>query len=183
MGLRPVLGRLLNDGDDGPAAAGAVVLTHRFWTTWLDSDPTVIDKTIRLGPGTGDGRRRPRTIRALPGGDPDHRERRYQPAPSRGDDGYRPQAPDDGAVRPAGPDATLEAARSELISVHASMMDAHPEAYSRGAHVQLQVRRLGDQLASPARTILLVLLAAAAVVFVIACLNIANLILAPVGPP
>src|SRR6185295_13033107 len=46
------------------------------------------------------------------------------------------------------------------------------------AHVQLQVRTLGDQLASPARTILLLLLVAAAVVFVIACSNVANLILA-----
>ena len=42
MGLRPVLGRLLNAQDDGPKAAGAAVLTHRFWTTSLNSDPTVI---------------------------------------------------------------------------------------------------------------------------------------------
>ena len=40
MGLHPVLGRLLNEGDDGPNAAGAAVLTHRFWTTGLHSDPT-----------------------------------------------------------------------------------------------------------------------------------------------
>src|SRR6266849_8216438 len=33
MGLRPVMGRLLNAGDDGPRAGGAVVLTYRFWTT------------------------------------------------------------------------------------------------------------------------------------------------------
>jgi hypothetical protein len=33
MGLRPVLGRLLNTGDDGPGAARVAVLTHRFWTT------------------------------------------------------------------------------------------------------------------------------------------------------
>jgi hypothetical protein len=39
MGLRPVLGRLLNAGDDGPTAPGAVVLTHRFWMTVLHSDP------------------------------------------------------------------------------------------------------------------------------------------------
>ena len=32
MGLRPVLGRLLNAQDDGPKAAGAAVLTYRFWT-------------------------------------------------------------------------------------------------------------------------------------------------------
>src|SRR3954471_8463149 len=35
MGLRPVLGRLLNGGDDGETAAGAVVLTYRFWTSSL----------------------------------------------------------------------------------------------------------------------------------------------------
>ena len=76
------------------------------------------------------------------------------------------------------PGATLEAARAELTSVHASIMREHPEAYSARAQVQLQVRTLRDQLASPARTILLLLLAAAAVVFVIACSNVANLILA-----
>ena len=47
MGLRPVLGRLLNAADDGPDAAGVVVLTHRFWTTFLNSDPAVVGKTIR----------------------------------------------------------------------------------------------------------------------------------------
>src|SRR2546421_8209042 len=48
MGLHPVLGRLLGPQDDGPKAAGAAVLTYRFWTTVLQSDPTVIRKTIRL---------------------------------------------------------------------------------------------------------------------------------------
>src|SRR5207244_5483202 len=52
MGLRPVLGRLLNAHDDGPRAAGAAVLTYRFWTASLAGDPSVIGKTIRLGPRT-----------------------------------------------------------------------------------------------------------------------------------
>src|SRR5271168_3443888 len=49
MGLRPVLGRLLDAHDDGPNAAGAVVLTYRFWSTTLKSDPNVLGKTVRLG--------------------------------------------------------------------------------------------------------------------------------------
>src|SRR6187551_3843123 len=49
MGLRPVLGRLLDATDDGPKAPGAAVLTYRFWTTTLGSDPSVIGKTVRLG--------------------------------------------------------------------------------------------------------------------------------------
>jgi putative ABC transport system permease protein len=76
------------------------------------------------------------------------------------------------------PGATVEAARAELTSVHASMLREHPDAYSPQARIQLQVRTLQEQIASPARTILLVLMSAAAVVFVIACSNVANLILA-----
>src|SRR5436305_6226166 len=52
MGLRPVKGRLLGPADDGPQAAGAAVLTYRFWTTGLRSDPGVIGRTIRLSDRT-----------------------------------------------------------------------------------------------------------------------------------
>src|ERR1700729_3120075 len=45
MGLRPVLGRLLTPEDDGPNAAGAIVLTYRFWSASLHSDPSGIGKT------------------------------------------------------------------------------------------------------------------------------------------
>ena len=48
-------------------------------------------------------RRRPRTVGAVSAGDRDHRQRRDQPAPSRRDDGRGAGAPDDGALRPAGP--------------------------------------------------------------------------------
>jgi hypothetical protein len=59
MGLRPVLGRLLTPADDGPNAAGAVVLTYHFWRTTLHSDPNVIGKTVRLEGPTG---ARPATV-------------------------------------------------------------------------------------------------------------------------
>src|SRR5713101_7876189 len=42
IGLHPVLGRLIGPQDDGPNAAGVVVLTYRFWTTTLRKDPGVI---------------------------------------------------------------------------------------------------------------------------------------------
>src|SRR5271169_4047368 len=49
MGLHPVLGRLIGPQDDGPNAAGVVVLTYRFWTNALHKDPSVLGKTVRLG--------------------------------------------------------------------------------------------------------------------------------------
>ena len=76
------------------------------------------------------------------------------------------------------PGASLDEARAEVQSVHAAMMKAHPEVYASNAHVQVSVTPLRDQIAGPARTVLWLLLAAAAVVFVIACSNVANLILA-----
>src|SRR5712664_688638 len=48
-GLHPVLGRLIGPQDDGPKAAGVVVLTYRFWSTTFKSDPSVIGKAVRLG--------------------------------------------------------------------------------------------------------------------------------------
>ena len=178
MGLRPVLGRLLNAADDGPAAAGAVVLTHRFWTTVLQSDPTVIGQTIRLGPGTAT------VVGVLEPSVPYPEETQlianvvtspHHLGATMVTDRRHRMTELFGRLAPG---VTLDAARAELTSVHASIMREHPDGYSARAQVQLQVRTLPEQLASPARTILLVLLAATAIVFVIACSNVANLILA-----
>ncbi len=178
MGLRPVHGRLLSAADDGPGAPGVAVLTHRFWTTEFNGDPSVVGKTVRLGPGTATivGVLEPSVpypaetqLIANVVTSPHHlgatmvtdREHRMTELFGR-----------------LAPGATLEAARAELTAVHASMMRDHPDAYSARARVGLEVRTLPDQLASPARTVLLLLLAAASVVFIIACSNVANLILA-----
>ena len=76
------------------------------------------------------------------------------------------------------PGVSIEAARAELTGIHATMVRDNPQDYSTRAGVELTVARLRDQIAAPARTILLLLLGAAAIVFVIACSNVANLILA-----
>ena len=178
MGLRPTLGRLLTPADDGPKAAGVAVLTHQFWRAVLHSDSTVVGKTIRLGPGmaTVVGVLEPSTpypaetqIIANMVTSPHHLG-----ATMVTDRGHRMTE----LFGRLAPGATLEAARAELTAVHAAMLKEHPEAYSSEARVQLHITTLRDQLASPARTLLILLLAAAAVVFVIACSNVANLILA-----
>src|SRR6202020_2185206 len=58
------------------------------------------------------------------------------------------------------------------------MKKDHPEAYAQEAHFQIGAKLLRDQITSGARTVLLVLLAASGLVFIIACCNVANLILA-----
>ena len=178
MGLHPVLGRLLDAHDDGPNAAGACVLTYRFWKNTLKGDPTVIGKTVRLGDRTATivGVLEPSVpypaeteIIANVVTSPHHlsatmvtgRVHRMTELFGR-----------------LAPGATLEQANAELSTVYASMVKAHPEAYSPEAQGQIHAVLLRDQITSGAKTVLLVLLAASALIFVIACSNVANLILA-----
>src|SRR5213076_1445032 len=74
--------------------------------------------------------------------------------------------------------ADLEAARAELRTAHGAMVAAHPESYPKQADFRIDAFGLRDQITSSARTVLLVLLAASVLVFIIACSNVANLILA-----
>jgi hypothetical protein len=64
------------------------------------------------------------------------------------------------------PGVSIERARAELTAVHAAMMREHPDAMPPTGGVQLSVTRLRDQIAAPARTILIALLLTATVVFV-----------------
>ena len=178
MGLRPVLGRLFTPGDDGPGAAGAVVLTHRFWKDVLNSDPAVLGQSISLGS------RAATVVGVLEPSVPYPTETEiianmvtspHHLGATMNTDRKHRMTDLFGRLASG---ATLDTARAELTSVHASMLRAHPDAYSSQARIHLQVRTLQEQIASPARTLLLVLMAAAAVVFVIACSNVANLILA-----
>jgi predicted permease len=181
MGLRPVLGRLIGPQDDGPNAAGVIVLTYRFWSTVYKKDPNVIGKTVRLS-SLGD---RSATVIGV-----------LEPCvPYPADTeiiGNMVTSPHHlSATMVTGrvhrmtelfgklaPGATLDQARAELRTAYASMEKDHAEAYPDNGGFRIEARMLRDQITSGARTVLLVLLAASGLVFIIACSNVANLILA-----
>src|SRR5450755_907151 len=178
MGLHPVLGRLLDMRDDGPSAAGAMVLTYRFWTTALKSDASVLGKSVRLGT------RSATVVGVLEPSVP-------YPAETEIIANVVTSPHHLSATMVTGrvhrmtelfgrlaPGADLESARAELRAVHLRMIKDHPEAYSAKADFRIQAVRLRDQITARARTVLLVLMAASALVFLIACSNVANLILA-----
>jgi putative ABC transport system permease protein len=182
MGLRPVLGRLLTPADDGPNAAGAIVLTYKFWRDSLHSDPGVLGKVVRLE--SFSGARTATVVGVLEPSvpypvateifanvvtSPHHlsatmvqgREHRMTEVFGR-----------------LAPGATLEQARAELNTVYAAMTHAFPEVYKPEYHFTISVTRMHDQINARANTILWVLFAASGLLFVIASSNVANLVLA-----
>src|ERR1700677_1365648 len=76
------------------------------------------------------------------------------------------------------PGATLDQARNELRTVYASMEKDHADAYPDDGGYRIDAKMLREEITSGARTVLLVLLVASGLVFIIACSNVANLILA-----
>jgi putative ABC transport system permease protein len=178
MGLSAVRGRLLGPADDGPQAQGAAVLTYRFWTTGLASDPTVLGKTVRLGDRTA-------TIVGILEPSVPYPSETEIIANMVTSPHHLSATMQDGRVHRMtelfgrlAPGVGLEAARAELRAVHGAMVKEHAEAYPASADFRIDAVGLRDQIVSPARTVLLVLLAASGLVFVIACSNVANLILA-----
>lgn len=182
MGLKPALGRLLDERDDRPNAEGAAVLTYKFWATVLHADPNVIGKTIRLGSmmeirsATIIGVLEPSVpypaetqLIANIVTSPHHlsatmvqgREHRMTDVFGR-----------------LAPGASVKSARAELRTVYAAMTASHPEAYKPQDHFQIDARLLRDQINAQASIILWLLFGASGLLFIIACSNVANLILA-----
>jgi predicted permease len=182
MGLKPVLGRLIGPGDDGQNAPGAVVLTYGFWKSSLHSDPSVLGKQVRLDSASGSrgativGVLEPSVpypvateIIANVVTSPHHlsatmvqgREHRMTEVFGR-----------------LAPGATLDAARAELNTVHSSMVTAHPEVYKPEQHWGIEAMRMHDQINASANLVLWILFGVSGLLFVVASLNVANLVLA-----
>jgi putative ABC transport system permease protein len=178
MGLRPTLGRLLDDTDDGADAAGAVVLTHGFWTRAFQGDPEVIGRSIRLGD------RSATIVGVLEPSVPYPTETEIIANIVTSPHHLGATMVEGRAHRMTelfgriAPDVDLETARAEIRAAHAAILTEHGDAYPVTADYRIEAVRLRDQIVAPARTILLVLLAASALVFIVACSNVANLILA-----
>src|SRR5262245_36275288 len=178
MGLRPVRGRLIDATDDGPKAAGVAVLTHRFWPIALGSDQNVVGKTVRLG------RISATVIGILEPSVP-------YPTETEIIANVVTSPHHMGATMVTGrthrmtelfgrlaPGTDLEQARTELRTVYGAIVSEYPAAYPTKSDFRIDAKLLREAITSPARTVLWVLLAASALIFLIACFNVANLILA-----
>ena len=170
LGVSPLLGRwLLPDETRGPALP-VVVIGERLWRDRFAADPGMVGRAIVL-----DGRART-VVGVMPGTFqfPTGDEEVWLPLP----DGWRAQPRNAhflGAVGRLGPGVTLDGGRDALRTVSARLEAAFPDT-NKGWSVT--VTSLRDALVGGVRTPLLVLLAAVAAVLLIACANVASLMLA-----
>lgn len=173
LGVNPVAGRGFASGDDEPGAPAVVVLSDEAWRNRFGSDASVLGSTLVL-----DGE--PHTVvGVMP------REFRY-PAGGGAPDVWVPLRPGEQQRRNRGshaftvvgrlaPGVTVEAAEREMRAIAAGIADRFPDQQEGRSAV---VRSLHEQVVGDIRPTLLVLLGAAALVLLIACANVASLLLA-----
>ncbi len=177
LGLRTVLGRGIQPADDRPGHGSVVVLSHRYWMNQFHGDSTVIGQTLRLNDET-------RTIVGVlaPGEEPP----RYYAADLWTTLNLDPAAPPINShyLRVVGRlkrgiDAAV--AQRDLERLTERFPADLPGAYSPGFmakyHFAASVRSLHAAVVGDAARGIWVVLAAAALLLVIACANVANLFL------
>lgn len=171
LGVRPLLGREFSAEDDRPGASGRVILSYRIWQQRFAGDASVVGEKMILdgAPYTVIGIM-PREF-AFPVSDVDV----WRPI-ALPDTAYEDRA--DNYVTGLGrlkPGVTIERATAELNAIAAQLEREFPKENERtGATVV----RLDDQLPRQSRLLLWGLCGAALCVLLIACANLANLLLA-----
>ncbi len=169
--VRPLAGRVFRAGEDSAGAGRVVMLGEALWRRRFSSDPGVVGRAVNL-----DGI--PHTvIGVLPTSVayPAIAEI-YMPLvfPAEDlDEGNRGARYYDVVARLA-PGATIEQARVEMRTIASRLASAHPQA---DEGVSIRIAPLLDETVGTFRPPLLILLGAAGVLLLIACANVANLLL------
>jgi len=174
LGVEPALGRAFTADEDRAGAERVAVLSHNLWQRRFGSDPAIVGKNLTLGgesytvigvmprgfsfpilKDTEIWRPITSALAAIPGCD-------------RGCVILR-------VIAKLNPGVTLEAARAEMTALTSRLAEQYPES-NKGVGATLVP--LHEQLVGDVRPAMLVLLGAVGLVLLIACANVANLLLA-----
>ena len=168
--VRPLLGRAIAPGEDQLGHANVVVLSHAFWREHFGSDPGIVGQNITLNQQSYT------VVGVMPA--------RFQLPPSiqiwtamaltdqekavRGEHHY-------GVIGRLKSDVDLKQAQAEMNTISSRLEQQYPTDDKGWGAVVVPLR---EQLVGSVRPALLVLLGAVAFVLLIACANVANLMLA-----
>jgi putative ABC transport system permease protein len=175
LGVEAELGRAFRNGDDQPGKDNLVILSHTLWLERFDGDPGVIGRVITFG---GVGRQ---VVGVMPPrfAFPDAAARFWIPLDldPRDENAYWAHGfmPVVARVRPG---ATLAQAQNEIRSLSRQMLALFPYPMGSDFNAQSTVIPLQEFLVTNVRARLIVLQCAISLVLLIACANVANLLLA-----
>ena len=170
LGIRPLLGRVLGREDDQPGAPATMLLSHAFWQSQFGGDPKVVGSTVTL-----DGK--PWEVVGVAAPVWTSRRIDYFVALGRlaGPPVNRNQHGSLRALARLKPGITLASAKQDLDAImrHLAETDPGPEADHHVFGAYLMEQNIGD-----VRGTLLMLMGAAALILLIACANVASLLVA-----
>jgi putative ABC transport system permease protein len=178
MGVRPALGRGFTEAEDRPDAWRVLLLSDGLWRRRFNADPSIVGRTITMND------RQYLVIGVMPAGFEPLDAMQYYKVPAEiwapigyvvgGDSSCRSCQHLRGFGRLKRRVSVSQAA-AEMNAIREQMRREHPEDYDAGS---IAIVPLRDALTGGVRTALLVLLGAVGFVLLIACANVANLLLA-----
>ncbi|HJR59252.1 MAG TPA: ABC transporter permease [Vicinamibacterales bacterium] len=171
FGTRPMLGRTFREDETVPGKHRVLIVGHRLWQERFGSDRAIVGRTIALSGVPHE------VVGVLPPTFefPDDELELWVPLTFAA--GAQPSRTSHylnvyGRLKPG---VTLEQARIEMDRIGTQLQQQYPDANrAHGAHVT----SMAAQLKTPVRSPLLLLLTAVGLVLLIACVNVANLLLA-----
>jgi putative ABC transport system permease protein len=178
LGVKPLLGRTFLPGDESQNTDAVLVLSYQYWQNHQGGDPNIVGKVFHMN-------NRPHTVIGVLPPVPQYPAENdvYMPTsqcPFRSSQAFM-------ANRKARmmtvfgrlkPEVALATAQADLSTIASRMETANPGVYPKADGYGVAVAPLREDLTRRARTTLLVLLGAAGFVLLIACANVANLMLA-----
>jgi len=172
LGVRPELGRLFDATEDKPGAPPVALISHSLWQRRFSSSQSVLGKSVTLDNQSYS------IIGVMPLG--------FEVLQQAADvilpfEPWASTLPDDRSWHPGilpiarlKPGVSVEQARSDIAIIAARLAKEYPEYDSK---VTSLVDRMQDQIVQNARPVLLILVAAVGAVLLIACVNVANILL------
>ena len=182
LGVQPAFGRLFEPREDAPGRSGTAILGHGTWVRRYGSDPNVLGRSLTLNgqpyeivgvlPASFS---LPREVMPTLGGAEDAEIVLPLPlgpegATFRGREDYN-------ILARLTPGTTVEAAQARMDALTARLRREHPGVYPPNGGLTFGVVPLREQVVGDVRKALAILAAAVALVLLVACANVANLML------
>jgi putative ABC transport system permease protein len=171
LGVQPALGRLFTNEEDQEGRGQVVILSHEFWRSRFGGEANTLQQTITLND-------QPHTVvGVMPPGFafPSTRTQVWVPVAFNSAERATRDTNFIDVVARLKPGVSIEQARANMNAVAQSQAERYPKT---NTGIGAKVVSLHEQMIGDVRPMLIVLLAAVAFVLLIACANIANLLLA-----